>query len=526
MEELTNKIEKARRQAAQQRDPSDLEGLEYAKVPPQALELEETVLGAMLLEEDAVNDAIDVLHPDVFYKEAHKRIFTAIRNLFERSEKPDILTVTDELRKQGELDHVGGPYYVSQLTNRVASGANVEYHARIIVQKYLQRELIRISNKIIKDAYEDTTDVFELLDKAESSLFEVAEGNIRKNFEQVGNVLKDVVKGIEGAKNQEDGVSGVESGFRGVDRITSGWQPSDLIILAARPGMGKTAFVLSMARNTAVHFGKGVGIFSLEMSEQQLVSRLIASEAELSAEKLRKGDLREDEWQQLNAKIEALWDAPIFIDETTSLSVFELRAKCRRLVAQEKVELIIIDYLQLMTAGSETGNREQEISTISRSIKSIAKELNVPIITLSQLNRSVEVRGGDKRPQLADLRESGAIEQDADIVSFLYRPEYYGFQEWPDAEGTPTQGMAELIVAKHRNGRLGDVKMRFIDHLAKFEDMDEEDFGGQMPPSLPDNSAFDEEGNATLTKPSRMNDDDEFPGGDGNGDDEDIPSPF
>ncbi|MFB6257684.1 MAG: replicative DNA helicase [Flavobacteriales bacterium] len=501
-----------------------MQELEYAKLPPQALDLEEAVLGAMLLEKEAVNDAIDILHPEVFYKDAHCRIFEAIKKIFERSEPIDILTVTNELRSLGQLEFVGGAYFISQLTNRVASGANVEYHARIIVQKYLQRQLIRISSQIVKEAYEDTTDVFDLLDKAESDLFQVAEGNIRKNFDQVGDLVTDVVKGIEEAKDQEGGVNGIESGFRQLDRITSGWQPSDLIIMAARPGMGKTAFVLSMARNTAVRFQRGVGVFSLEMSSDQLVQRLIASETELSAESLRKGDLREDEWTQLNNKVDTLMDAPIYIDDTPALSVFELRAKCRRLVAQHEVELIIVDYLQLMTAGGDQGNREQEISTISRSLKSIAKELSVPIIALSQLNRTPETRGGDKRPQLSDLRESGAIEQDADIVSFIYRPEYYGLEVWEDQ--TPTQGMAELIVAKHRNGALDNVRLRFISRLAKFEDLEETEKGGN-PAALSANTGFDEEAPAhTITRSSKMNDDDEPLPGQDNGPEDDGPSPF
>ncbi len=511
MEQVSKNVEKVRQKAAKGREESGMEELDHAKLPPQALELEEAVLGAMLLEKEAVNEAIDVLNPDVFYKDAHCRIFEAIKEIFERSEPIDILTVTNELRSMGKLEFVGGAYFISQLTNRVASGANVEYHARIIVQKYLQRQLIRLSSEIVKEAYEDTTDVFELLDSAESKLFQVAEGNIRKNFDQVGDLVKEAVKGIHEAQQQEDGVNGVESGFIKLDRLTSGWQPSDLIIMAARPGMGKTAFVLSMARNTAVHFGRGVGLFSLEMSSLQLVNRLIASETELSAENLRKGDLREDQWQQLNAKVETLMDAPIYIDDTPALSVFELRAKCRRLVSQHGVELIIVDYLQLMTAGGDQGNREQEISTISRSIKSIAKELNVPIIALSQLNRTPETRGGDKRPQLSDLRESGAIEQDADIVSFIYRPEYYGLNEWDD-DGTPTQGQAELIVAKHRNGALDNVRLRFIPHLAKFEDLPED--MDQNPAPLSANSGFDEEGKQTITRSSKMNeDDDPFPGG-------------
>jgi replicative DNA helicase len=454
---------------------------EIGKLPPQAVELEEAVLGALMLEKDALTAVIDILQPKSFYKEAHGRVFGAIQNLFQRSEPIDILTVTQELKRTGELEIVGGAYYISQLTNRVASAANVEFHARIIAQKYIQRELIRISSDTIRDAYEDTADVFDLLDSAERNLFSVVEGNIRKNYDKMSSLITQALKQIETARNQKSGVTGVPSGFTDLDRMTSGWQPSDLVILAARPAMGKTAFVLTLARNAAVEFERPIAVFSLEMASVQLVQRLISAEAELSAEKLKKGQLEEHEFQQLHVKIGKLSEAPIFIDDTPALSIFEMRAKCRRLKAQHDIQMIIVDYLQLMTAGGEKsqGNREQEISTISRSLKSIAKELNVPVIALSQLSRAVETRGGDKRPQLSDLRESGAIEQDADMVMFIHRPEYYGFTQ--DAEGNSTQGVAEIIIAKHRNGAVGSVNLRFIDRLAKFCDLDGGlDNGGYM----------------------------------------------
>jgi replicative DNA helicase len=451
---------------------------ELGKLPPQAIELEQAVLGALMLEKDALTNVIDILQPRSFYRDDHQRIFNAIQSLFQRSEPVDILTVTNELKKTGELDLVGGPYYITQLTNRVASAANVEFHARIISEKYILRELIRTSTETIKMAYEDSSDVFELLDKAEQSLFSIVEGNIRKNYDKMSTLISQALKQIETAKNQQTGVTGVPSGFTELDRLTSGWQPSDLLILAARPGMGKTAFVLSIARNAAVDFKKGVAIFSLEMSSLQLVQRLIAAESELSGEKLRKGQLEEYEYHQLNAKIGKLAEAPIFIDDTPGLSIFELRAKARRLKENHNVQMIIIDYLQLMTAGNDNkgGNREQEISTISRSLKSLAKELSVPVIALSQLSRAVETRGGDKRPQLSDLRESGAIEQDADMVMFIYRPEYYGITE--DAEGNYVGGQAQVIVAKHRHGALKDVSLKFIAHLAKFTDLDQGMGGG------------------------------------------------
>lgn len=482
---------------------------EIGKLPPQAVDLEEAVLGALMLENDAVTNIIDILKPDSFYKDAHKRIFGAIQSLFNKSEAVDILTVTNELKKSGELDIVGGPYYITSLTNRVASAANAEFHARIIAQKYIQRELIRISTDTIRDAYEDSTDVFDLLDKAEKNLFSIVEGNIRKNYDKMSSLIKNAIEQIETAKNQETGVTGVPTGFTGLDRVTAGWQKSDLIIMAARPGMGKTAFVLSVARNAAVDFNRPVALFSLEMSSIQLVTRLISSESELDAGKLRKGQLEDHEFQQMNAKIGKLSEAPIFIDDTPALSVFEMRAKARRLKEKHDIQMIIVDYLQLMTTGSDNrgGNREQEISTISRSLKSLAKELEIPVIALSQLSRAVEQRGGTKRPQLSDLRESGAIEQDADMVMFIYRPEYHGFTT--DDEGNSTAGIAEIIVAKHRNGALKDVPLRFINHLAKFVDLESsgehyDQFAGIEP-----SEDFQSTGPSTVIRGSKMNDDED-----------------
>ncbi|HNP49618.1 MAG TPA: replicative DNA helicase, partial [Bacteroidia bacterium] len=389
----------------------------FGKMPPQAVDLEEAVLGALMLEKDALTSVIDILNPESFYKDSHRMIFQAIRRLFERSEPIDILTVTNDLKKSGELDLVGGPFYITQLTNRVASAANIEFHSRIILQKHIQRELIRISSETIKDAFEDSSDVFQLLDRAEKNLFDIAQGNIRRNFQDMSTMVSEAYKQIEAARLHGTGVTGVQSGFTDLDRITSGWQRSDLIIVAARPGMGKTAFVLSLARNAAISFNRPVAVFSLEMSSVQLVQRMISSETGIASDKLRKGTLDKTEWDKLVGMTGKLSESPIFIDDTPALSVFDLRSKCRRLKAMHNIELIIVDYLQLMRAEVDTksGNREQEISTISRSLKAIAKELNVPIIALSQLSRMVENRGGSKRPQLSDLRESGAIEQDADM---------------------------------------------------------------------------------------------------------------
>jgi replicative DNA helicase len=478
---------------------------EFGKIPPQAIDMEEAVLGAMMLEKNAVNAVIDVLKPESFYKEAHQHIFSAMMTLFQATEPIDLLTVTSQLRKDGMLDIVGGAYYITQLTNRVGSAANAEYHARIVSQKYIQRELIRISAETVKNAYEDTSDVFELLDTAESNLFAIAESNIRKNYDSMSTLVSQAIKQIETAMTQKDGLSGVPSGFTELDRVTNGWQKSDLIVLAARPGMGKTAFVLSLARNIAVDFNKPIAVFSLEMSSVQLVNRLISSETEFPADKLRKGDLKAHEWQQLNSQISKLTSAPMFIDDTPALNIFELRAKCRRLKAQHDIQMVVIDYLQLMTAGGEgKGNREQEISSISRSLKSIAKELDIPIIALSQLSRAVETRGGNKRPQLSDLRESGAIEQDADMVLFIYRPEYY--QLYQDEQGNSTEGMAELIIAKHRNGSLKDVKLKFVAHLAKFQDYDTPTYGDDGNSGFPLQPNYDFNNPPSITISSKIND--------------------
>lgn len=507
MEQKDQKLRTGTRRPA--RTGAGLDFSDHGRVPPQAVDLEEAVLGAMMLEQNALTNVIDILKQEVFYKEAHQKIFAAIHGLFANSQPVDILTVTQELKKRGDLEMVGGAYTISMLTNRVASAANVEFHARIVLQKFLQRELIRISSEIIRDSYEDATDVFDILDKAEKELFAVSETNLRRNYEDMYSLVREAVKQIEGAKNQEGHISGIPSGFSDIDRITAGWQKSDLIVLAARPGMGKTAFVLSMARNMAVDFKKPIAIFSLEMSGVQLVTRLISSETELDADKLRRGQLEQYEWEQLNARINTLTDAPLYIDDTPALSIFELRAKCRRLKAQHDVQLVIVDYLQLMSAGNDNrGNREQEISNISRSMKSLAKELKIPIIAISQLSRAVETRGGSKRPILSDLRESGAIEQDADMVLFIYRPEYYQITE--DEQGNSTEGLAQVIIAKHRNGSLGDVPLRFIKRFAKFSDYEGGDYG--LPSDLKPSDSFDPSAK-TLTLPSKMNDmdDDEVP---------------
>ncbi|MEI3153850.1 MAG: replicative DNA helicase [Odoribacter sp.] len=444
--------------------------VDYGKMPPQAVDLEEAVLGALMLEKDSFSIVGDLLEPDVFYKDAHQRIFRAIHKLFINDEPVDLLTVTEALRQSGELEQVGGAYYLAQLTSRVASAVHIEFHAKIIVQKYLQRKLIGICTELQSMAYDEATDVSDLMDKAQKAVFDIADKNIKKDTAEIAPIIDEAIRGIQAAAEKPDGINGVPSGFTALDAVTAGWQPSDLVIIAARPAMGKTAFVLSMARNMAVVHKQTVAIFSLEMSAVQLVNRLIASETELSSEKLKTGRLTEDEWKQLHARIKALVEAPILVDDTPALSIFELRAKCRRLKQKYGMKVLIIDYLQLMTAGADMrGNREQEVSLISRQLKIIAKELSVPVMALSQLNRGVESRP-DKKPMLSDLRESGSIEQDADMVMFIHRPEKYGITV--DNEGNSLLGIATIIIAKHRNGAVGEVNLRFRAELTQFCDLD------------------------------------------------------
>jgi replicative DNA helicase len=483
----------------------DLSSYVFGKVQPQALPLEEAVLGALMLDKEALPIVLDILRAESFYLEAHQLIYKAMLRLFEKSQPIDLLTVTESLKKAGDLETVGGPYYLVELTNKVASAANIEYHARIIAQKYVQRELISVSTRIIRDAYEDTTDVFNLLDDAEQGLFAIAQQNMSRGFESMSSLAAKAQKQMEELRKKEDGLTGVPTGFTELDRLTSGFQPSDLIILAARPGMGKTALVLSLARNAAMEFGKPVAMFSLEMSALQLAQRIIAMEAEISGSKMRNGQLEDYEWEQLNAALERVSEVPVYIDDTPGINIFELRAKARRLKMQYDIQIIIIDYLQLMSGGGDNqrGNREQEVSAISRALKGLAKELSVPIIALSQLSRAVEVRGGSKRPQLSDLRESGSIEQDADIVAFIYRPEYYGIDE--DEEGQSLKGTAEVIVAKHRHGALKTVRLRFTEEFARFSDLDDPDFGSLAA------GTFETPPSNIITRPSRMNDDEDIP---------------
>ncbi len=468
---------------------------DFGKVPPQAIDMEEAVLGAIMLEKEAVITILDILKPESFYKDSHRKIFKAVSDLSTREFPVDLYTVTEELRAHGELESVGGPVYLSQLTSKVVSAANVDYHARIVAQKYIQRELIRVSTEIQTRAFDDTWDVTELLDYSENELFQIAEGNIKREVSPINMVIKEAIKEIEEAGKREDALVGIPSGFTKLDRLTSGWQKAELVIIAARPSMGKTAFALSMARNMAIDHDKKVAIFSCEMSSIQLVNRLIVAETDIAGDKIRNGRLSEEEWKQLDTRIKKLVQAPIFIDDTPAISIFELRAKCRRLMAQHKLDIVIVDYLQLMSGPDNAGSREQEVSNISRSLKSIAKELNVPIIALSQLNRSVEMRGGTKRPLLSDLRESGAIEQDADMVVFIHRQEKFGMLTFDD--GSSTKGIAEIILAKNRNGPVDDVRLRFREEKAQFVDMDEFDIE-----NLPEMN-----GTQSITLGSKMNHD-------------------
>ncbi|UMQ40294.1 replicative DNA helicase [Chryseobacterium sp. Y16C] len=504
------------------------------KMPPNAVDFEKLVIGTFLIDKKGLDHSIDLLTPEVFYDPRHQVIFSTILKLYEGNQPVDLMTIIQDLKKEEKLNQAGGDHYIIDLTMGVSSSAHIEYHVRVILEKYILRSLINVSANVIESSYRESTDVFELLDKAEQSFFEITNGTIKKGFDTANSLVKQAIDTIKSLKDKQ-GLSGVPSGFRDVDKETGGWQNSDLIIIAARPAMGKTAFLLSMARNIAVGHKIPMALFSLEMASVQLITRMIASETRISSEKLRKGTLDDEEWQRLFSNVSELENAPLYIDETPSLSIFDFRAKCRRLVMQHGVRLIMVDYLQLMTAGGGgkgTGNREQEISMISRSLKAIAKELNVPVIALSQLSRSVETRPG-KRPQLSDLRESGAIEQDADIVSFIFRPEYYKITVWDnDEEGqeTSTENQAELIIAKHRNGATADVRLSFLKHFAKFGDIEAAFDGGsggypsgfgQNEPSgfdkikttIQPGAAFDLPNNSQVSGSSMndFDDDDDFP---------------
>lgn len=476
------------------------------KVTPQAVAVEEVVLGAVMIDINAMSAVLDMLSPDVFYVQAHAKIFAAMMRIFNKTQPIDLLTVHEELKKSGEIDEIGGPAYLAELTSKVGNSANVEHHARIIVQKYIQRELIHVSNQIIQDSYEDTKDVFDILDEAEQNLYRITDNNLNSGPQSFTAMANQVRLRMEEMASKAEGLTGVPTGFRELDKMTSGWQPSDLIIIAARPSVGKTALVLSMAVNAARR-DFPVAIFSLEMSTLQMAQRIVAMEAEISSSSLRDGKLSDDELKRFHHTLQTRSDLKIFVDDTPAINTFELRAKCRRLKTQHNIQLIIIDYLQLMSSGSDSkngGNRTQEVSVISRALKSLAKELNVPVIALSQLSRAVEART-DKRPQLSDLRESGSIEQDADIVGFIYRPDYHNLGEEPGFNIAEPE--AELMIQKHRNGALGNIKMKFIKEFAKYQDPADVDYFGNMSGG----SAFPPvQDSGIIRKESRANNDDDF----------------
>ena len=443
------------------------------RIPPQALQVEQAVLGSLLIERDAIPKTIEILAPNSFYTSRHNKIYAVVLSLFERGNPVDLITATDELKRQGQLEEIGGTYYLTELTSQVASAANVEYHARIIAEKSLLRSMIETMTRVVGRAYDPSADAFELLDEAEGEIFKISDSQLRRSAISMSDVLKDTLARLESIHGKEGGITGTASGFSRIDQMTGGWQDSDLIIVAARPSMGKTAFGLACARNAALHKDNptGVAIFSLEMSAQQLAQRLLTSEARVDAQAARTGRLRDKDWPALARAAGRLSAAPIFIDDSPGLTVLELRAKSRRLKAEHDIGLIIVDYLQLMhgSTTNRNSNREQEIAHISRSLKSLAKELDVPVIALSQLSRAVETRGGDKRPMLSDLRESGSIEQDADVVLFIYRAERYGITV--DENGNSTDGLAEIIISKQRNGPIGNISLAFVTQHARFENL-------------------------------------------------------
>jgi len=462
-------------------------GAAEGRIPPQAVDIEEQILGAMLLEKEAIAKVIEVLDEDAFHSEKNRKIYQAVMTLFERSEPADSITVAEELRRRGQLDAAGGESYLVELTMKVTSGANVEYHARIVLEKALMRKLIGESSTIAARAYSQTEDAFDLLDQAEQAIFKISEWRLKRNYVSMDKAVHDTLEMLESIHGKHGGVTGVPTGFRDIDTLTGGWQNSDLIIVAGRPSSGKTAFALSLASNAATHKIKPtpVGIFSLEMSIQQLIMRLLCAEARVDAHAVRTGRLPEDDWKRLSIGAGRLAKANIFIDDSASLGILELRAKARRLKAEHNIGLVIVDYLQLMQGPRSAENREKEISAISRSLKALAKELNIPVIALSQLSRAVEGRT-DKRPILSDLRESGAIEQDADVVMFVHRPEM--FLDPKSEKAAEAQGKADIIVGKQRNGPIDDVTLAFVHRYARFENLALPSFE-QLPPG-PEETPF------------------------------------
>ncbi len=493
---------------------ADLSDYVFGKVQPQAIPLEEAVLGAILLDEDALSVVLGILKPESFYTDAHQLIYRAILRLFDRSNPIDLLTVTEELKKSGDLDSIGGGYYLVELTNRVGSSANIEYHARIVAQKHVQRELIKFSTQIIRDSYEDTTDVFSLLNDAEKGIFGITQNNgTRKEAVTAASLASNSLNRLDEARKNKDGITGVTSGFYALDGITGGWQASDLIILGARPSQGKTALALNIAMNAAKS-KVPVLVFSLEMSGPQLMDRLISSEARINGNSITRGRVTDDGVAQVTAAAEIIAELPIFVDDTAAIGIGECRSKCRQMKAKHGIGLVVVDYLQLMVGERKRGDsRDVEIGTISSGLKNIAKELGIPVIALSQISRDNEKRGGNKRPMLSDLRESGNIEQDADIVMFIHRPEYYGITE--DSDGNNLRGVAEIIFAKHRNGAVGTEELVFESMYTLFSDKKKESFDPNrfVKKDVPISDPFAEPfvPQKVITVPSRMNDDEETP---------------
>ncbi|MDD6392669.1 MAG: replicative DNA helicase [Prevotella sp.] len=484
MEDSKNTGSRQRRRQAAPIDTS------YGHLQPQAPDIEKVVLGALMIDKDAFTVVSEIVRPETFYEPRHQKIFHAIRSLNIQEQPVDIMTVIEQLRKEGSLDDVGGPAYVVELSSRVASSAHIEYHSKILAQKFLARQLISFASKLETEAFDETVDVDELMQRAEGGLFELSQNNMKKDYSHIDPILMEAHKILLKASQNKGGLTGVPTGYNKLDEITSGWQASDLIIIAGRPAMGKTSFALSLAKNIAVDYQQPIAFFSLEMNSVQLVNRLISNVCQVPGSKLLNGQLTPDEWERLDTNLHKLEGAPVYIDDTPGLSVFELRTKARRLKKEHNISILMIDYLQLMNAsGMKFNSRQEEVSTISRSLKGLAKELDIPVIALSQLNRTVETRAGEgidgKRPQLSDLRESGAIEQDADMVLFVHRPEYYHIYE--DSNHNDLRGMAQIIIAKHRKGATGDVLLKFQGQYTKFanpEDVPDEipaaDMGGEI----------------------------------------------
>jgi replicative DNA helicase len=450
---------------AERKETSRLE-----KIPPQSIEVEQAVLGAMLLDKEAIGKALEIIDQDSFYRDDHQKIFSVVVNLYDKNQPVDIITVSDELTKRKELDNIGGRIYLLELTEKIATTANIEYHCNIVLEKSTLRKLIDTSTRIVSQCYDAALDVDDLLDRAEQGIFNISEKRIKEGFIPIGELLPHTFEAIEEYQKKGGMVTGLSTGFIEVDTLTGGLQNSDLIVVASRPSMGKTAFCLSIAEHVAIEEETPVGIFSLEMAKSQLAQRMLCSRARFSTYKMRTGRISDHEYSNLAVAVGPLAEAKIFIDDTPNIGILQMRAKARRLKAQHDVGVIIVDYLQLMQGPKNTESRQQEISMISRSLKGLAKELNIPVIAVSQLSRKVEDRGGDRRPLLADLRESGAIEQDADVVIFVYRPEFYGIEKFKD--GAPSEGVAEIILSKHRNGPTGDLRLTFIKDYARFENME------------------------------------------------------